>query len=138
MTTPPTTDDTKAMAREIRDKINALAPAPVEAGMPAPDVARYLAAQAQVNWSRFVASVRRDAPDLRVSSLISAQFAAAYALLAFHRVAPQEADEIAAQIVEAWNMGETDEWSWDALGADAAEIARLADDLVAAEAGVSQ
>jgi hypothetical protein len=124
--TPPTTDETKA--REIHARLDELAPYPSGGDVTAAGLARYLAKQAQVSWSRGMNGPATLSP-AEVARMVS-EFAAAHALLALADSDPSRADLVAAQIHDAWeDGGGVGEWTWDHLGTDAMEIAGLANEL---------
>jgi hypothetical protein len=126
MTTPPTADDTRA--REIHAKLDKLAPYPSAGDVTATGLARYLAKQAQVSWSRGMNGPGHLTPS-EVARMVS-EFAAAHALLALADSDPSRADLVAAQIHDAWeDGGGVGEWTWDHLGPDAGKIAALASEL---------
>jgi hypothetical protein len=125
-TTPPTTDETKA--REIHARLDELAPYPSGGDVTAVGLARYLAKQAQVSWSRGMNGTETLSP-AEVARMVS-EFAAAHALLALADSDPARADLVAAQIHDAWeDGGGVGEWTWDHLGPDAGKISALANEL---------
>jgi hypothetical protein len=131
------TDQTTASrAREIRDQLDRIVPAP-SAETSALDVARYLGAQALASEARFAVSLKGAVPDITACLLGAASFAAAHALRALHAEAPDVAAGVASQIAVAWDMGESGELAWDFLGDDAAEVGALAEELAAVAAPLS-
>jgi hypothetical protein len=128
MTTPPTADDTNAKINEIHDRLDVLAPYPSIGDVTAKGLARYLAKQAQVSWSRGMNGPGHLTP-AEVARMVS-EFAAAHALLALADSDPARADLVATQIRDAWeDGGGVGEWTWDHLGLDAGKIAALANEL---------
>ena len=128
MTTPPTTDDTNVRVNEIHDRLDVLAPYPSTGDATAKGLARYLAKQAQVSWSRGMNGPATLSP-AEVARMVS-EYAAAHALTALEDASPAFADVIATQIHDAWeDGGSIGEWIWELLGSDAEKIAGLAREL---------
>lgn len=121
-------------AQEIRAELNEIAPFPAW-GTPvtALSVAKYLDVRAQILWSQHIVpftGAQGESLDPQAVMHMNASFAAAHALRFFHQFLPQEADEVASQIAEAWNDGGgTGEWLYEHLGDDAEKIAGLAEEL---------
>ncbi len=155
--TPPTTDDTKA--REIHAKLDRLAPYPTEGNVTATGLARYLAKQAQVSWVRGMGSpgcldrvevarmVSEFAAAHALLALVDSDPDGADAVAAQIHGAVSDSMSVAvwtiisrftgvlrgvtvAAVLGAWeDGGGVGEWTWDHLGPDAGEIARLANEL---------
>jgi|ERR1017187_3451649 hypothetical protein len=121
-------EETAAKVREIRGQMEKLAPYQASGQVTAKGVARYLAMETQVAWSRAMNGTA--SPSVTDIAIITGQFAAVHALLALAEADPKAADETAAEIRDAWeDGGGVGEWTWEHLGPDAKEIARLAGEL---------
>lgn len=116
-------------AAEICKRLAELAPYTIPGrAVSAESLARHLAVKAQVSWARSLHPGH--ALDLRDVAAVNGMFAAAHALLYMHATAPQEADEAAAQIQNAFDDGGgVGEWLWEFHGEHAQEIADLAEQL---------
>lgn len=113
-------------AREIRAKLDAIAPLPEDGPVTAGQLGRYFAVRAQERWARMLNAPGTDLNPLRFA-VTCAEFAAAHALLALDDPASdlfvaegegeRTADMVAVQIREALNDGGgIGEWLWEHLG----------------------
>ena len=134
------TDDTKL--REIRERLNAIAPYPEHGNVTANGLARYLAVKAQVTYVTSL-DPAADHPDMQVIARMVAEFAAAHALYALADAgndmhAVTAANLVASQIWEAWeDGGSIGEWLWVHLGEETCNaVSALAGELSAAQAAV--
>lgn len=135
--TPEATTETPqeaARAKQIRERLNEIAPYPRDAGeVTAAGLARYLAMRAQVIWSQQLGTVapwsRRDV------DLMTVLFAASHALRALDVPRPVSGGKVAREIWHAWDDGASiGEWLWQYLGDEACqEIGTLAEELAALE-----
>jgi hypothetical protein len=122
----------KDKIREIRDRLHAIVP-PADERSSARELARSLAAAAQVLWTRMLAP--GDGINQGDLTLLCAQFAACHALEALRDLSTEAADEVALQITDAWlHAPGVGEWIWEHLGEDAEAVAALADELARATA----
>lgn len=122
---------TPATRREIRDRLNTIAPYPDDT---TPDharaVAKYLAVEAQRRWKWNLDIADQDGSDWRQSvQALVAGFAALHLLMHLMETDPAKAEELSKQIRNAWeDGGGVGEWLWEhatALGIDPAEVSRL-------------
>jgi hypothetical protein len=121
--------ETTMTREQIRARQNEIAPYPDPGTeVTGESLARYLAALAQLGWSRNLTPFIRDDQEIPIQQ-VAANFAAAHALLALHEIDPEKAAFTAAQIADAWNDGGgIGEWLFEhltRLGVDPREIARL-------------
>jgi hypothetical protein len=129
-----TTTEAPKTRREITARLNEIAPYPDQ---DTPDharaVAKYLAVSAQRRWKYnldLVDTHRMDSIEYRLSvQAMLGEFAALHLLMALMNTAPEQAEELAVQIRDAWDDGsEVGSWLWGhelVLGIDADEVSRL-------------
>lgn len=121
-------------AKQISDRLLEIAPYPETGMITAAALARYLAVRAQVIY------VQQLSPNGMMSrqqiDLMTVLFAAAHALDALGEKGRDNADQVAAQIHDAWEDGAgIGELLWGHLGSEAAaEAASLAEELLGLQA----
>lgn len=118
--------------REARDRLAAIAPVPGDCPSAA-ELAKWLAVQAQLGWAANVDPGNPAVPlGMSEFRLLCAQFAACHALEALRERDPGHADQVAAEIGNAWMYAPgVGEWVWEHLGDDAREVAGIAGELAA-------
>lgn len=117
--------------KQIRDRLNEIAPYPDAEATTARSLARWLAMRAAVINHQ---QLSPDVPFSRTRiDLLTVLFAAAHALYALDDLNPDAATPVAKEIRDAWDDGGgVGEWLWEHLGGAAcAEIGPLADELAA-------
>ena len=117
---------------EIREhcaELDNIAPYPPSTPFPAQMLVRYWAADLQVAHSRFRRNVKaKDYPAVNADlDVIVPMFAACHAMTALLETDPAKADFVAAQIVDAAEMGELGESVPLWLGDDYPAVLRLAE-----------
>ena len=126
-----TTETTPAgRARQIRDRLNEIAPYPdTDEATTARSLGRWLAMRSQAISQQQLGTV---APWSREQvDLLTILFAAAHALYALDASDPALGGQVALEIRHAWDDGSgIGEWLWEHLGGEACrEIGSLADEL---------
>lgn len=111
-------------AAQIRNRLNEIAPLQVDGAVTAVGLARHQAVETRLAWERMW---KHGVPiDQRDIWILHGCSGIAHALMALHKADPEKADEVAAQIAEAWEYGETGNLVWEHHGEHAEEIATLA------------
>ena len=95
---------TETTQEQIEERLEQIAPHPESRTVTALGLARYLAARAQLGFTRNITPFIRDDQEVP-SSLILTEFAAAHALIALAEASPEVADEAARRIADAWEDG---------------------------------
>jgi len=124
-----TTDTTPAPGvAEIRAELDAIAPMPEDGPITARELARHFAVRAgQRGWLALNGSSDEGLDPVRIAAM-TAEFAAAHALLALAELTPDDADIVADQVRDAiWDGGGIGEWLWEHLGD---ETSRKVNDLM--------
>jgi hypothetical protein len=125
-------DETKI--REIRAKLDAIAPLPEDGAVTAGALARHFAVRAQERFTRMLhPAVPVD--HVQVSAMC-AEFAAAHALIALEACRSRSGNLTAAQIRDAiCDGGGVGEWLWEHLGGETfAKVSGLAEAMAEAQA----
>jgi hypothetical protein len=122
------TDESALTAEQIRERLNEIAPYSPGDPVTAVGLARQQAIEAQIAWARMMDT---DTPiTMRDIALVQGCFGTARALLALAEADPAGADEVAAQIRNAFeDGGDIGEWLWQIHGEHAREISALATQL---------
>lgn len=126
MTQETLTPDQEAV--QIRRRLEEIAPLRTSGAVTAVGLARQQAVEAQIAWSRMTGM---DHPiTMQDIAILHGCFGTAHALLALAEAAPAKADEVADQILGAWeDGGGVGEWIWEHHGEHAQEITNLANRL---------
>lgn len=124
----------KARLREIRAKLDAIAPLPENGPVTAKQLARYMAVRANERWHRQLSGAAE--LDHQQLAAICAEYAAAVAIEILGGHSATVGDAVATMIRDALDDGQTiGEWLWTYLGdATAVQVSDLCRDLETATA----
>lgn len=113
---------------QIRERLDEIAPLQQGGRVTALSLARQQAMEARVAWARMIGTSHPIT--MKDIAILHGCFGTAHTLLALHEADPAKADEVAAQLLDAWeDGGGCGEWIWEHHGEHAREIVKLADRL---------